>query len=112
MEDRKAESIRFSYIHVHRTLSRWGLAVRGRSILVGGARRHSKMANSYLVGVDVGTGSVRAALFTEGGRMVEHSSRAVKTWYDQGHSEQSTADIWAAVCSCVQVCCTMGYSIK
>lgn len=65
------------------------------------------MAKSYLIGVDVGTGSVRAGLFTEEGRMVEHSSMGVKTWCDQGHLEQSTTDIWAAVCSCVQVCSTI-----
>lgn len=61
----------------------------------------------HFVGVDVGTGSARAGLFTEDGQLVRHAARDINTWTtpDTGHMEQSTADIWAAVCSVVKVSC-------
>lgn len=56
------------------------------------------------VGVDVGTGSVRAGLFSYRGRLLNHCKQNIRTWRDEsGHSEQSTDDIWAAVVSTVKV---------
>ena len=59
----------------------------------------------FFVGVDVGTGSTRAGLFSSSGELLRHATRELKTWTSQatGHCEQSTADIWAAVCSVVKV---------
>ena len=59
----------------------------------------------FFIGVDVGTGSARAGLFSGQGQLIRHSSKAIKTWVgsEVGHSEQSTSDIWSAVCSAIQV---------
>ena len=58
---------------------------------------------SYFVGVDVGTGSVRAALFDARGRLITNQSkdismRSPKTDY----YEQSSEEIWSAVCYVVR----------
>lgn len=59
---------------------------------------------SYFVGVDVGTGSVRAALVTSNGKLLHMSSKETKTWSPNvGYFEQSTDDIWKAVCLVVKV---------
>ena len=62
---------------------------------------------NFLVGVDVGTGSARAGLFTESGILRAHSRKEIKTWVNDGFSdgsyEQSTDDIWEAVCCCIKV---------
>jgi glycerol kinase len=59
---------------------------------------------SYFVGVDVGTGSVRAALVTRNGKLLHMSSKSTKTWSPAlGYFEQSTDDIWRGVCSVVKV---------
>ncbi|XP_023703163.1 FGGY carbohydrate kinase domain-containing protein [Cryptotermes secundus] len=58
---------------------------------------------SYFVGVDVGTGSVRAALVTRNGKLLCTSSKDTKTWNPEvDYFEQSTDDIWRAVCSVVK----------
>lgn len=51
----------------------------------------------YVVGVDVGTGSVRAGLFTAGGRMLGLGIAPIAMRrYDEHFVEQSSRDIWAA----------------
>lgn len=61
----------------------------------------------FFVGVDVGTGSVRAGLFTESGVLRSHSRKEIRKWVNEGFPdgsyEQSTDNIWQAVCICVQV---------
>ena len=58
----------------------------------------------FFVGVDVGTGSVRAGLFSSRGRLVKHCKQEIRTWRDQSdHCEQSSEDIWTAVVSTVKV---------
>lgn len=61
----------------------------------------------YYIGVDVGTGSVRAGLYTAAGRLVSRSTREIKTWgspdLPDGYKEQSTSDIWRAVQRTVKV---------
>lgn len=55
---------------------------------------------SYYVGIDVGTGSVRATLVDKFGHVSAISTQNTKTWRDPTDSrifEQSTADIWSAV---------------
>jgi FGGY-family pentulose kinase len=57
----------------------------------------------YVIGVDVGTGSVRAGIFDLTGTMVSHSSKEITIWRPQEHFvEQSSEDIWQAACFAVQ----------
>jgi ribulose kinase len=65
---------------------------------------HIHKMESYFVGVDVGTGSVRAALVTRNGKLLCMSSEETKTWNPNvGYFEQSTDDIWKAVSRAVKV---------
>ena len=60
--------------------------------------------DNYFVGVDVGTGSVRAAVVSKNGKLVHVSSKDTVTWNPKaGYFEQSTNDIWNAVCYVVKV---------
>lgn len=57
------------------------------------------------IGVDVGTGSVRAALVTHTGDFVASATKDTQTFRDENDHrifEQSTNDIWDAICSCVR----------
>jgi FGGY-family pentulose kinase len=59
----------------------------------------------YLIGVDVGTGSARAGLFTTTGKMLTSAVEPIQTWKPRpDYVEQSSEDIWQAVCSAVQSC--------
>lgn len=50
----------------------------------------------YVIGVDVGTGSVRAGVFDLEGSMMGHAAREIQIWRAQeDFVEQSSADIWA-----------------
>uniref|UniRef100_A0A8C3X3X7 FGGY carbohydrate kinase domain-containing protein n=1 Tax=Catagonus wagneri TaxID=51154 RepID=A0A8C3X3X7_9CETA len=52
---------------------------------------------SYYVGVDVGTGSVRAALVDQRGTLLAFADQPINQWEPQfNHHEQSSEDIWAA----------------
>ncbi|XP_059754925.1 FGGY carbohydrate kinase domain-containing protein isoform X4 [Balaenoptera ricei] len=54
---------------------------------------------SYYVGVDVGTGSVRAALVDQRGTLLAFADQPINHWEPQfNHHEQSSEDIWAACC--------------
>ncbi|KAM9691549.1 FGGY carbohydrate kinase domain-containing protein isoform 4-T10 [Dama dama] len=54
---------------------------------------------SYYVGVDVGTGSVRAALVDKAGTLLAFADQPINQWEPQfNHHEQSSEDIWAACC--------------
>lgn len=56
-----------------------------------------------LIGVDVGTGSARAAVFDLGGRRLGHAARPIRLWRPlPDHVEQSGDDIWNAVCGAVR----------
>ncbi len=55
------------------------------------------------VGVDVGTGSVRAGVFDGLGRMLGQSSHPIKMWKpDADFVEQSSEDIWTAAAKAVR----------
>ena len=57
----------------------------------------------YVIGVDVGTGSARAGVFDSTGRMSGQAKRDIALWEAAGGVvEQSSADIWAAVCASVR----------
>jgi FGGY-family pentulose kinase len=52
------------------------------------------------LGIDVGTGSARAGLFTATGRMLASASVAIKLWRPApDFAEQSSDDIWQACCT-------------
>lgn len=58
----------------------------------------------YYVGIDVGTGSVRAALVDQRGVLLAFAERPIKKWEPQfNHHEQSSEDIWAACCLVTKV---------
>lgn len=60
---------------------------------------------SYYIGVDVGTGSVRAGLLKHDGQLISSSSRETETWrdtHDHRIFEQSTTDIWSGICTVVR----------
>ena len=59
----------------------------------------------YYIGVDVGTGSARAALVDTDGNILSESTQATKTFRLEADSrifEQSTADIWSCITHCVR----------
>jgi ribulose kinase len=61
----------------------------------------------YYIGIDVGTGSVRAALVNQSGILIASSIHKIKTWRDPNDHrifEQSTKDIWNAVGSTINAC--------
>lgn len=59
-----------------------------------------------VIGVDVGTGSARAGLFSLDGTMLAQASRPIRAWRPQADFvQQSTADIWASVCASVREAC-------
>ncbi|MFK7997420.1 MAG: FGGY-family carbohydrate kinase [Granulosicoccus sp.] len=59
----------------------------------------------YVVGVDVGTGSARAGIFDETGRMYATAQRAIALHRPQPEwAEQSSTSIWASICASVQEC--------
>lgn len=56
-----------------------------------------------ILGIDVGTGSARAGLFDLSGRMVATSKQDISLWREPGSLvEQSSSDIWNAVCGAVR----------
>jgi FGGY-family pentulose kinase len=57
----------------------------------------------HFIGIDVGTGSARAGIFDEQGRMLATAKRDIALWRDSPDiAEQSSADIWQAVCASVR----------
>ena len=61
-------------------------------------------ATRYVLGVDVGTGSARAGLLHDStGRCVGRGEHPIETWHPEpDHVEQSSDDIWRAVCAAVR----------
>ena len=56
-----------------------------------------------VLGVDVGTGSARAAVFDPAGRRLGHGVRPIQMWRPApDFVEQSGDDIWRAVCAAVR----------
>ncbi|EFA09750.1 FGGY carbohydrate kinase domain-containing protein [Tribolium castaneum] len=61
------------------------------------------MSNAYFIGVDVGTGSARAALVTDNGKIVKTAVQSIQTWNpQQDFYEQSSDDIWNACVTCIK----------
>lgn len=58
---------------------------------------------AVVIGVDVGSGSARAGVFDLDGRGLGSRTHPIVQFRPAaGHVEQSSADIWAAVCACVR----------
>jgi D-ribulokinase len=59
--------------------------------------------DNYFIGVDVGTGSARAGVFDASGTMLSSAKNDIVIFRDDaGHVEQSSAQIWQAVCSAIR----------
>lgn len=61
----------------------------------------------FYIGVDVGTGSVRASLLSKDGTVVTSATQDTQTWrddHDHRIFEQSTTDIWSAVSKTIRTC--------
>lgn len=57
----------------------------------------------HVIGVDVGTGSARAGVFDAAGHLLGSGKRDIAIWHEAGGVvEQSSDDIWAAVCAAVR----------
>ncbi|KAJ1943225.1 hypothetical protein EC988_006289, partial [Linderina pennispora] len=57
----------------------------------------------YFVGIDVGSYSARAGMFTSTGELVAMCKRSIQMHQPLAdHYEQSSEDIWQAICFCVQ----------
>ncbi len=62
-----------------------------------------KQKEEHVIGIDVGTGSVRAGIFNLTGKMISHSQKEIKIWCpEENFVEQSSDDIWSAVCFTVK----------
>ncbi|TFK28625.1 ribitol kinase [Coprinopsis marcescibilis] len=64
-------------------------------------------ADPLYIGIDVGTGSVRAALVQKDGHLLSTASQDIQTWRspnDHRIYEQSTTDIWGQICVVVKRC--------
>lgn len=60
------------------------------------------MADTF-IGIDVGTGSARAGVFDAAGTMLASAKQDIKIFRESGDVvEQSSADIWGAVCNAVR----------
>ena len=58
---------------------------------------------AHFIGVDVGTGSARAGVFDARGAMLATAKRDIALYQDSADTaEQSSADIWQAVCASVR----------
>lgn len=58
----------------------------------------------YFVGVDVGTGSARACLIDAHGEILAVTTQAITKWEPRpDYFNQSSTEIWDAVCSCVKL---------
>ncbi|EQB8222036.1 TPA: FGGY-family carbohydrate kinase [Klebsiella aerogenes] len=56
-----------------------------------------------LIGVDVGSGSVRAGVFNLSGELLAHATREITLFRSTGSVvEQSSREIWQAVCDCIK----------
>ncbi|MDB6176288.1 FGGY-family carbohydrate kinase [Paracoccus sp. Z330] len=58
---------------------------------------------AHFLGVDVGTGSARAGVFRPDGELIAHAKRDIALYREDGNiAEQSSENIWQAVCESVR----------
>lgn len=60
---------------------------------------------SLYLGVDVGTGSARAGIFDGQGKLLGDGTSPLQIWKDGNFVEQSSTDIWHAVCAAIKIAC-------
>ena len=61
------------------------------------------MVDQAFIGIDVGTGSARAGIFDNKGMLLGSAKQSFQMWREAGHVvEQSSEEIWAAVCTAVR----------
>ncbi|CAF2041540.1 unnamed protein product [Rotaria magnacalcarata] len=68
-------------------------------------------SSSYAIGIDVGTGSVRCMIFDEKWTPVVQCQKPILTYHSASaplEYEQSSTDIWQAICYCVRQCLELG----
>ncbi|XP_008789677.2 FGGY carbohydrate kinase domain-containing protein isoform X2 [Phoenix dactylifera] len=68
-------------------------------------------SRTVYLGVDVGTGSARAGLFDDQGRLLGSASSPIQIWKERGCIEQSSTDIWHAVCAAVKTACSLANAV-
>lgn len=79
-------------------------------IVIFSYRKLNMSEEAYFVGVDVGSGSVRAALVDHEGHVVKSSVREIKTWKPiADYYEQSSNNIWESCIFVVKVKFTFTY---
>ncbi|KAK4457502.1 Nup93/Nic96-domain-containing protein [Cladorrhinum samala] len=60
-------------------------------------------SQDHYIGIDVGTGSARACIIDASGDIKALAAQNIKLWQPaSGYYEQSTTDIWQAICTCVR----------
>jgi FGGY-family pentulose kinase len=65
------------------------------------------------IGVDVGTASARAGIFTLEGTLLGQASRPLALWHPRpDHAEQSSADVWAAVAGAVRAALALSGPVR
>lgn len=58
-----------------------------------------------VIGIDVGSGSVRAGIFDLKGKLLTHAVQKISVFRRSGNRvEQSSTEIWQAICYCVRQC--------
>ena len=63
----------------------------------------------HFIGIDVGTGSARAGVFDAGGKLLASAKADIRIWRETGDIvEQSSDDIWGAVCKSVREAVSTG----
>ncbi|XP_031098027.1 FGGY carbohydrate kinase domain-containing protein [Ipomoea triloba] len=67
----------------------------------------TSLPRSVFLGVDVGSGSARAGLFNEDGKLLGSASSPIQIWKSGDFVEQSSTDIWLAVCTAVKAACSL-----
>nr|ATG70945.1 FGGY family of carbohydrate kinase [Juniperus drupacea] len=64
-------------------------------------------SDSLFLGIDVGTGSARAGIFDEHGKLLKSASSPLQIWKEGNCIEQSSTDIWLAVCAATRAACQL-----
>lgn len=90
--------------------------LRSASSLGGGGGSNNKLVHSkshtfglgrqLFLGVDVGTGSARAGVFDGEGKLLGTASSPIQIWKEGKFVEQSSTDIWLAICTAVKSVCS------
>lgn len=65
--------------------------------------RNETVEKNTIIGVDVGSGSVRAGIFDLSGHLLAHATQPITTFRSAGKKvEQSSNEIWRAVCQSIR----------